>query len=370
MSMMMELFKFYRWIYFDQWLVVLGIPLFLLFWLILFLIAKRRKLREKISREFEPWFHSHWGIARRILYGFFLVEWPLAVLVGLGSPHLFLSVAKLLLHNAGFVVVLDGSWSMASEEDVFGMGGRFGAAKREIIEEFAPLVKERVRPRMGLVVFAGQTLKSFVLYDDYARFILQVESATIFPENVQGTNYRAALLDVLGLCEETKDLMWCGAVLITDGDREAETPGLFTEVLPKFLERNVRLDVIGVGKNDAPLPPLGEFGSPIDVEALEREGVIKKVTTKYDTKFLKEIATAGGGQFYEYGERGALRKHFQTIRTNIEKEVRERTKQWVDVSEYFYMAGLLGLFFMLILQVPFGRLKFVVRLRGLSVRSR
>lgn len=359
----LSVFSFPRFVTFEEPFFLLAIPLIGVLYLVFILFFYRRKLfKRRVPQELAVWVRPNWGRLRSMLHAGGAATWIIASLVGLSTPLLFLSAGQLPLQNVGFIVALDCSWSMASEEDIFGVGGRFGAAKREIVEEFTLLAGERTRPRLGVVCFAGITMRSFVLYDSYERFLEQVSNAVVLPENVQGTNYEAAFQDILSMCERAPDLIYCGAAVITDGDREDATkqPRLFTDILPRFREKNVRLDVIGVGKNEAPLPPLSGWGSPLDPDALER-GEIAPVKTKYDRDFLDEIAKAGGGEFYSYGERGALRKHLASIRATMEERVRHQTRRWTDVSEYCYLISYLGMFIFLVTHIPFHKIKFFVR---------
>ena len=280
---------------------------------------------------------------------------------GLGGLQLLLLAAEPPLHNIGMIVMLDGSDSMRAEEDVFGAGGRFETAKRDIVEEFAPLIQEKVRPRMGFILFAGGTRRSFTLYDDYGVFLAQVSSATVMPSNDQGTNFVGALRDAFKLCNDAKDLVSCAAVLVTDGDLEAYAEGLFEEVLPKFRERQWRLDVIGVGKRAAPLPSLGERGVPLQFNP--ETGEVTPEVTQYDPKFLRKIADAGGGEFYEAGERGGVRRHLQKIRGAVEGAIKEQTRQWTDATDYCFMASAVFLMVLLITFVPFARVRASFRKR-------
>lgn len=324
----------------------------------LFKFLNRRFEKEKgVLEEFESWIIPNRKKLKETIRGVCGAMWLMAAVIGFSGAQFFMAASSSPLHNIGEIIILDASRSMTSEEDVFGAGGRFGAAKREIIEELAPLSKNKIRPRLGLVIFSGSSRRSFMLYDNYDVLVKQVSGASIFSPNDQGTNYEAALSDALELCENAKDLIYCSAVLVTDGDREAETPGLFTGVLPKFAEKKVRLDVIGVGKKESPLPSLGELGSPMEFRQTERGTELVPILTKYDEKFLKEIASAGGGDFYRFDEKGFLRKHLSQIRNAVESEAREITKRWTDVSEYFYIAAVILLSIYLAFDIPFKKIK-------------
>ena len=319
--------------------VLLLIPLVMLFWLLGFLEIKFEKRRAR-RIGLDQWYGPAFSRVPRLLIHFCDLGWKFAAVAGLAGLSLWLSPRHPPLNDSGRVYIVDVSRSMTAEEDVFGLGGRLGAAKREIAADIGWFISQDARMLTGIVLFAGNTRQSIVLNENPAQTLSQIMSAEIFSREDQGTNYVEALSAGLQMCQRAK-VEHCFAVLITDGDRAGLPPDheaiLFSKILPEFRHKRVRLDVIGVGRREAELPPSESYGRP-----MKRSGPhLVPTTSMFDAVFLKRIAEAGGGEFFVAGERGATQRHLGATRKTAEKIVAQSMRTWIEVSEYCYMVSAL-----------------------------
>jgi Ca-activated chloride channel homolog len=198
------------------------------------------------------------------------------------------------------VVALDVSGSMAAED--FQPKNRLVVAK----EVVAGFVKRRTSDRVGLVVFAGQSLTKSPLTTDTAVLLSQLEDVRLgmLPDGTAiGSGLATALTRLRRSKAKSKVI-----VLVTDGANNAgEIDPQTAADMAKAME--VRTYTVLVGRG-------GRVPIPVQVQdpftgAARQQTVMTEV--QIDEGLLKRIAERTGGEFFRATDPESLRAIFDRI---------------------------------------------------------
>ncbi len=198
------------------------------------------------------------------------------------------------------VVALDVSGSMAAED--FQPKNRLAVAKDVV----AGFVRRRTSDRIGLVIFAAQSLTKSPLTTDTAVLLRQLDDVrlNVLPD---GTAIGSGLATALTRLRHSKAKSRV-VVLVTDGVNNAgEIDPATAADLAKAME--VRVYTVGVGRG-------GQVPMPVQVQ----DSFTGQVTTRtvpvevdIDEGLLKRIAERTGGEFFRATDAGSLRAIFDRI---------------------------------------------------------
>ncbi|HUK64219.1 MAG TPA: VWA domain-containing protein, partial [Dongiaceae bacterium] len=198
------------------------------------------------------------------------------------------------------VVALDVSGSMAAED--FQPRNRITVAK-EVVAEF---VKRRVTDRVGLVVFAGQSLTKSPPTTDAAVLLRQLDDVHLdmLPDGTAIGSGLATSLTRLRRSQAKSKVI----VLVTDGSNNAgEIDPLTATDLAHAM--GVRVYTILVGRG-------GQVPMPVQV----RDPFSGQITTRtvmtevdIDQGLLQRIADRTGGEFFRATDTASLRNIFDRI---------------------------------------------------------
>jgi Ca-activated chloride channel family protein len=232
------------------------------------------------------------------------------------------------------IIALDLSKSMMAEDIKPNRLERAKALISTVVDQFHG-------HRVGFVVFAGNAYLQMPLTVDYSAFNMYLENAVPSLIQNQGTDIGAAI-DVSEHAFVSGDKNYKTLLLISDGetfDKEALKKAKAT------FKNGTRIYTIGVGEEKGgTIPEYDESNNFIDYKKDENG---KEVISIINEKKLKEIAKAGGGEYFHLTAKNNTKK---VIVDAIDKQEKRKYKEklYLDyVSKYQYFIGI-GLFFLVL----------------------
>lgn len=198
------------------------------------------------------------------------------------------------------VIALDVSGSMAAED--FQPRNRIAVAK-EVVGDF---IRRRTSDRIGLVIFAAQSLTKSPLTTDTAVLLNQLDDVRL-NELPDGTAIGSGLATALTRLRHSKAASRV-VVLVTDGANNAgEIDPATAADLAKAME--VRVYTVGVGRGgQVPMPV--QMRDPFSGQVVTRT---VPVEVEIDEGLLKRIADRTGGDFFRATDAGSLQAIFDRI---------------------------------------------------------
>lgn len=315
------------------WLLA-GIPAFII---LSFIVIKLKKIRLSPSRAFSGQFLA----ARNDLLKHYLKEfliWGCLFTIGvllMSGLEYRTWVKRFFKEDVAICWIIDVSASMLAEEGHFGPGGRITASKKEIREFLAPPFPSGIP--MCLVIFAGDVYPVHDSNPDYNVFLQKMDSARPdFFEN-QGTNFELAIKSAVDMLP--KDAKIKRLILLSDGDKRESAETDIASGASYAREKNVTIDAVGVGFDEAPIP------NPRGVGFMKDEDGNPKFTKLDEETLRDEIAKPTGGIYKHYKNSGELKTHLSEIFKNIQKKATRPVLAWADADMLF---GLLGIFFLIL----------------------
>ncbi len=275
-----------------------------LLWLIPVFVVSFLYLGAKISREASLRFSSlkllreagarrttSGRLIRTILRSLALVF----LILALARPQTGSGQVKTTEHVVDIMLALDISGSMATLD--FEPDNRLTAAKQEAKR----FIEGRPHDRIGLVVFAGQSLTQCPLTTD-SNAIQALLDKIHLGMLEDGTAIGLGLGNALNRLKESEAKQKV-IILLTDGVNNAGSISPLTAGgIAKTL--GIRVYTIGVGREGESVLPVQDprFGTRLI-----------KVQTEIDEKMLKEIAKLTGGEYFRAQDQRGLREIFRQI---------------------------------------------------------
>ncbi len=240
------------------------------------------------------------GGSFRLHLPFYLRLLALALLIAAAArPQAGLAREESLTEGIDIQVVLDVSSSMAAKD--FQPRNRLQVAK-EVTQEF---VARRGGDRIGIVIFAGNTLTKAPLTSDHRILQQLVDSIALYsiPDGTAiGLALAAAAARLKDSAAETKV-----AVLLTDGvnNTGAVDPGSAAAICEGL---GIRVYTVGVGTTGRVLVP--KFFTDRFGRSQTRDELID---VGFDEELLVRIAERTGGRFFHATDPESLRRIFAEI---------------------------------------------------------
>lgn len=217
------------------------------------------------------------------------------LVLALVRPQTGSGQVKTTEHVVDIMLALDISGSMATLD--FEPDNRLTAAK----EEAKRFIEGRPHDRIGLVVFAGQSLTQCPLTTDLNAIQGLLDKIRLGMLE-DGTAIGLGLGNALNRLKESEAKQKV-VILLTDGVNNAGSISPLTAGgIAKTL--GIRVYTIGVGREGESVLPVQDprFGTRLI-----------KVQTEIDEKMLKEIATLTGGEYFRAQDQRGLREIFRQI---------------------------------------------------------
>lgn len=232
-----------------------------------------------------------WPLGNRIRQVSLYVGLTLLIIAASG-PKIGTEVREVKRQGVDLLVALDLSASM-NAEDV--KPSRLEKAKYEI----SRLIENLEGDRVGLIVFTGEAYLQSPMTLDYSalRMFLNIAETNQMPSS--STDFSAAMetaVEAFSDEEESESESQASKVLliISDGENHGDS---YDASLQELQEESVSIYTLGLGTEAGTNIPLyDESGSLIGYKR-DDEGQI--IDTRLQTEVLQNIASEGGGEFYE-----------------------------------------------------------------------
>ena len=248
--------------------------------------------------------------------------------LGLSRPQLGARLQEKETSGVEIMIALDVSNSMLAQDY---SPNRLERAKLAI----SRLVDKLAGDRIGLVIFAGESFVQLPITTDYVSakaFLGSIEPGSI---PIQGTATADALMTA-ARSFSTQSEKSRAIILISDGE---DHEGNVLETAESIAEEGIRIYCIGVGSlKGEPIPMGGDM-------LRDKDGNI--VVTRLDEKTLREIASAGNGEYVRAaaGEFG-LNPIIDNIRSIDASKFKSVVFEDFD-EQYMYFFGIGLLFFIM-----------------------
>ena len=248
--------------------------------------------------------------------------------LGLSRPQLGARLQERETNGVEIMIALDVSNSMLAQDY---SPNRLERAKLAI----SRLVDKLAGDRIGLVIFAGESFVQLPITTDYVSAKAFLKSVNPGSIPIQGT----ATADALMTCARsfsTQSEKSRAIILISDGE---DHEGNVLETAESIAQEGIKIYCIGVGSTKG--EPI-----PLDGDMLrDKDGNI--VVTRLDESTLKEIASAGGGEYVRAaaGEFG-LNPIIDDIRTIEASKFQSVVFEDFD-EQYMYFFGIALLLFVI-----------------------
>ncbi len=248
--------------------------------------------------------------------------------LGLSRPQLGARLQERETNGVEIMIALDVSNSMLAQDY---SPSRLERAKLAI----SRLVDKLAGDRIGLVIFAGESFVQLPITTDYVSAKAFLKSVNPGSIPIQGT----ATADALMTCARsfsTQSEKSRAIILISDGE---DHEGNVLETAESIAQEGIKIYCIGVGSSKGePIPMDGDM-------LRDKDGNI--VVTRLDEATLKEIASAGGGEYVRAaaGEFG-LNPIIDDIRTIEASKLKSVVFEDFD-EQYMYFFGIALLFFII-----------------------
>lgn len=196
------------------------------------------------------------------------------------------------------------------------------------------LVNNLKGDRIGLISFAGSAYLQIPLTTDYAAVQLYANAANTDQAGTQGTAIGEAL-SLANKAFEEGETHQRAIIVISDGeDHDEEAIAAAKEAR----ENGYVTFTVGVGTTDGAMVPVIERGR--EVYKKDENGI--PVTSKLNIDLLKEVASAGGGNFYLVNQGSEVIPDLKNKLDRLQKREIEQ-KSFTEFNSYFQYFLLLGI---------------------------
>jgi len=274
----------------------------------------------------------NWSAQREWLKASLLLISTALLLVAWANPQWGTRKQKVKAKSSDVIIALDISQSMMAE-DV--SPNRMERSKRFVTE----LIKKLKGERIGLIYFAGGAYLQMPLSNDYASAELFVKSASPKQAGTQGTVIADAI-NLAGTLFGEDNPTQKALLIISDGENH-ETEAIIAA--ENALSKGTHVFTLGIGTEAGALVPFTERGQKV----YKKDETGKSVSSALNVGLLKDIANAGGGEFYMIDQTMSALPALDAQIDKLEKqEVEQRSfTDYNSFFQYFLFCGILLLFF-------------------------
>ena len=251
-----------------------------------------------------------------------------AVILGLANPKTMETrTHRVPAQGIDIVLALDVSGSMLIEDI---KPNRLEALKSVV----ARFVAGRSEDRLGLVLYAGESVNTCPLTRDYG-YLLRKLNALEHVALADGTAIGLGLASAVSALRRSRSASKV-IVLLTDGENNA---GYLEPATAAELARKYRIKVYTVG--------VGTAGkAPLPVYDLEGRKTYHYVSADLDEPGLRSIAARTGGKYYRAQDAAALQRIYAEI-NELEKSPTGQRTEYTFSARYRWFLWAALLFFLL-----------------------
>lgn len=235
------------------------------------------------------------------------------IVLSLARPQLGETTEQIKMEGIEIIFALDISNSMMAEDL---KPNRLEVAKNTITK----LLDRISGYKIGLIGFAGSSALLSPLTTDYSALKMFLE--TISPDSVstQGTNFGNVIQSAMESFKrggvETDELTKVNRVIVFISDGEYHDEKALSKV-KELAAKGVRIFAIGAGTaQGAPIPARDNFGQ---LKGYKKDKSGQIVMSRVNTDFLRELAAAGQGAYYNASFSGDEVRQLETDLGKLEK---------------------------------------------------
>ncbi|MBN1115884.1 MAG: VWA domain-containing protein [Bacteroidales bacterium] len=305
--------------------LLLIIPVFYLGYY-LYKINYRKRLRLFGNNELIEQLMPMKSVARQTLKFSFLMLSLALLIFSLSRPQFGSKLKEVKRKGIEIIIALDVSNSMMANDIA---PNRLERAKQAI----STLVKKLNNDQIGLIIFAGDAYTQLPITNDYVSAKLFLSNITTDAVSKQGTAIGKAIrhgMHSFTPNEETSKVI----IIISDGENHE---GDAVQAAQEAEEQGIKVFTIGMGSAEGSLIPLKNRSGFVT----DRQG--NPVTTRMNPEMLKQIAVAGGGDFYLASTSNVgLNKLYGELKKLDKAEIESQVySEYDDQYSYFVLAALL-----------------------------
>lgn len=315
----------------PEFLYLLIIPIFILFWRI---ILKKEKTSKIIFSNTKSFQKGTTKIKLRYLPLILKLCALFLLIIAFSRPQSNIDWEESSIEGIDIILSIDISGSMLAEDL---KPNRLEASKNVALD----FISKRINDRIGLVIFSGKSFTQCPLTTDHnvlANLFKDINSGMI----EDGTAIGMGLATAVNRLKESKAISKV-IILLTDGvnNQGVIAPLTAAEIAQEF---GIRVYTIGVGSQGfAPYP----FQTPFGIQ-------YQDVEVKIDEKTLQDIATVTNGKYFRAESNRSLKQIYEDI-DSLEKSKIEVTQFHKRKEEYvsFTMASFCILIISFILEMTY-----------------
>ncbi len=250
-----------------------------------FLYKNKSKLLERFAdKELHSVIVSSYSnIKNYVKFGIVLLAFA-CLIIAAANPQVGTKLQEVKQTGIDVYILLDVSRSM-NAEDI--KPNRLEKAKYQI----SNLIQKLHGDRIGLIIFAGKAYIQFPLTTDYSAAGLFLSAVDVNSVPQQGTSIGSAI----NLAVESFDSSSTEKVIITITDGE-DHEGDVMDAVDKAVSNGIKIYTIGLGSTGG--VPIPVYNSRGDMVGFKKDNEGNSVLTKLDEESLKQIASAGNGEYF------------------------------------------------------------------------
>ncbi|MCH8032338.1 MAG: VWA domain-containing protein [Bacteroidetes bacterium] len=245
---------------------------------------KNRLLERFANKELHSVIVSSYSkVKNYVKFGIVLLAFA-CLIIAAANPQVGTKLQEVKQTGIDVFILLDVSRSM-SAEDI--KPNRLEKAKYQI----SNLIQKLHGDRIGLIIFAGKAYIQFPLTTDYSAAGLFLSAVDVNSVPQQGTSIGSAI----NLAVESFDSSSTEKVIITITDGE-DHEGDVMDAVDKAVSNGIKIYTIGLGSTGG--VPIPVYNSRGDMVGFKKDNEGNSVLTKLDEESLKQIASAGNGEYF------------------------------------------------------------------------
>lgn len=276
---------------------------------------------------------NFWKMGDRVRFYSFLLALLFFVLA-LAGPKIGTEIREVERSGVNMLIALDLSRSM-NVEDI--SPSRLEKAKFEINRLITRLEGDRV----GLMVFTGEAFVQSPLTLDYSalRLYLDIVKTEQMPSFT--SNFQAALTKAEETFQSVEENSDAANVLLLIADGENHGPE-FTAAAERLNENNITIFTVGIGTTGGGRIPIYDNGN---LQGYHRDSQGNEVISTLSSQNMREIASLGGGNYYEISRGSDTIEPFLSRLSELERG-EFSSQEYANYKNRYQLMTLIGLFFL------------------------